>query len=119
MNRVYWRVKSPAQRCAHTFNTRQKAVEYANSYYDKHGILAEITKCVKAPRTTPKADDGIALCSKKCMTCRYSFNDCSKTNLATTYCGYILHTGKPRPCPAGVGCTEYKRRPNQGKKGKE
>lgn len=26
------------------------------------------------------------------------------------YCGYILNTRKPRPCPAGEGCTVYKKR---------
>lgn len=24
------------------------------------------------------------------------------------HCNYILDVGKPRPCPAGKGCTEYR-----------
>lgn len=48
------------------------------------------------------------ICTRRCNSCAYSFHDGLESITTTTYCGYLVRTGKPRPCPAGQGCTEYK-----------
>ena len=49
----------------------------------------------------------IAVCNRRCRTCAYSFGD-TGTWGGDIFCGYLIRTGKRRPCPAGKGCTVYK-----------
>ena len=50
----------------------------------------------------------IAVCNARCRKCVYSVRDGATLNRYN--CVYILITGRPRPCPAGRDCTEFKRR---------
>lgn len=52
----------------------------------------------------------IAICDKRCRSCYYSIRGSingARSMVPFWWCGYILHTGKPRPCPAGAECTKY------------
>ena len=44
----------------------------------------------------------MGVCTKYCDPCVYSK---SITGGWCQYCDYLFMTGKPRPCPAGDGCT--------------
>lgn len=48
MNRKRWRVNSgPNRKNVRYFETRQEAVEYANSYYDRTGDVLEIHEVIR------------------------------------------------------------------------
>lgn len=106
MNQEYWKVRGGSQRCSHVFNTRQEAEEYAAKFKKEHGIPAEIWRVTKTAKTEGK----IAICDRRCRTCEYSFKDSGVASNTAYYCGYLIKTEKPRPCPAGRGCTVYKPR---------
>lgn len=55
------------------------------------------------------------LCDRRCRSCIYSFEDIGTWD-RTVWCGYIIHTKKLRPCPAGPGCTEYIPKPPKKKR---
>lgn len=59
--------------------------------------------------TTYKSPD-----MSRCADCLYHFAaadpDCYRAVMPA--CVYILRTGRRRPCPAGAGCTEYRRLPS-------
>jgi hypothetical protein len=46
------------------------------------------------------------LVDKYCENCIHL--EGAKTWRYFRHCNYILDVGRPRPCPAGKGCTEYR-----------
>ena len=67
-----------------------------------------MTKPHIPPTRRPVIPEKHALCSRICRTCVHG----SDHTTGAVTCDYILNTGKRRPCPAGDGCTEYKRGPS-------
>ena len=49
------------------------------------------------------------LCTDRCRRCAYGFVE-NGSGDSHPFCGYILFTKKPRPCPAGKNCTEFEQR---------
>ena len=67
-----------------------------------------MTKPHIPPTRRPVIPEKHALCSRLCRSCVHG----SDHTTGTVTCDYILNTGRRRPCPAGDGCTVYKRGPS-------